>query len=414
MTLCYDEPLEIVGGEGRRAIDAQGRRYLDFFAGSRTNCLGYNIPELADAIRRQLAKAELLTATSYLIRSEIELAERIACLSDIPDAKVCFVQSGTEANELALMLACQHRHSNQVLALRNSFHGRGFATASATGIRGWSTTSLSPLHVTHVHGAYRYRGPFRHLDDADYIRACTEDLRDLLANSAIGDVACLIAEPVQGVGGYAPVPRGLFTSYREVLDEHGILLISDEPHSGWGRGGEHFWGITAHDVTPDAITFMKGLGHGLSIGAVIARPELMDALGSAVATTGCNPLATAAANAALDYLETHDLQANAGKQGTRLLTGLQTLAETSPVVGDVRGLGLMIGIELVEPGSDAPNPKAATLLQEQARSRGLLIGKGGLHDNVLRLEPPMTLTDLESDEALNILAEALNSMNQRS
>ncbi len=414
VSLYYDSPIEIVRGEGRRVTDGEGRTYLDFFAGILTNTVGYDIAEISDAIRAQVDSGILHTSTLYLIRNQVELAERIAKLSGIPNAKVFFTNSGTEANEAALMLATQARRSNQVLAMRNSYHGRGFGTIAITGNRGWSASSLSPFNVHYVHGGYRFRDPFGHLSDAEYIAACVADLRDVIQTMTAGDVACLIAEPIQGVGGFNTPPDGLFAAFKEVLDEAGILLISDEVQTGWGRTGEHFWGIQAHGVVPDAMTFAKGLGNGLAIGGLVARGDLMDAItANSISTFGGNPVSTAGAVATLDYLLSHDLQANAAKLGTRLLAALRALAEQYPVVGDVRGKGLMIGVELVNPDG-TPNPAAAALVLNKARENGLLIGKGGLHGNVLRLAPPLTLTEDEADEALQKLTEAIATANVES
>ena len=408
ISLYYDEPLEIVGGRGRRVTGADGREYLDFFAGILTNALGYDVPEVSDAIRRQVDTGVLHTSTLYLIRQQVELAERIAELSGIPDAKVFFTNSGTEANEAALMLSTQARRSNQVLALRNSYHGRAFGTVGITGNRGWSASSLSPVQVSYVHGGYRYRSPFRDLDDVSYIAACTDDLREVIETTTAGDVACMIVEPIQGVGGFTLPPDGLFASFKEVLDEYGILLVSDEVQTGWGRIGTHFWGMSAHGVVPDAMTFAKGLGNGMAIGGVVARPELMDSItANSISTFGGNPVATAAASAVVEYVLSHDLQANAGRQGERVLTGLRQLQEKYDGVGDVRGKGLMIGVELVEPGSDKPSPRAAAAVLEQCRKDGLLVGKGGLYGNVIRVAPPMTLTDDETAEGLHVLTEAI-------
>ncbi|MFD4191009.1 aspartate aminotransferase family protein [Amycolatopsis thermoflava] len=412
LALYYDEPLEIVRAQGRRVTDSSGTTYLDFFAGILTNAIGYDVAEISDAIRAQVDSGVLHTSTLYLIRKQVELAEQIAQLSGIPDAKVFFTNSGTEANETALMLATQYRRSNQVLAMRNSYHGRAFATIGITGNRGWSASSLSPVKVSYVQGGYRYRDAFRNLSDADYVRACTDDLRDVLETTTSGDVAALIAEPIQGVGGFNVPPDGLFAAFKEVLDEYGILLISDEVQTGWGRTGEHFWGIQAHGVTPDAMTFAKGLGNGLAIGGVVARGELMDSItANSISTFGGNPVSTAGAKATLDYLLSHDLQGNAAKQGARLLTGLRDIAERYDVVGDVRGKGLMIGVELVEPDG-APSPESARLVLEETRARGLLVGKGGLHGNVIRLAPPMTLTDDETGEALEILRESIAAVQE--
>jgi 4-aminobutyrate aminotransferase len=408
LALYYEEPIEIVSGSGRRVTDAAGRTYLDFFAGILTNMLGYDVAEVRAAIEEQLGTGVVHTSTLYLIRSQVDLAERISRLSGIPDAKVFFANSGTEANEAALLLATQARRSAQVLALRNSYHGRSFAAVGITGIRGWSASALTPVNVSYVQSGYRYRSPFGHLSDADFIRACADDLRDVIETTTAGDVACLIAEPIQGVGGFTVPPDGFFAAMKEVLDEYGILFISDEVQTGWGRTGEHFWGIQAHGVVPDVMTFAKGLGNGMAIGGVVARRELMDCItANSISTFGGNPLATAAARATLDYLLDNDLQANALKVGTQLLNGLRTMADRHSVVGDVRGKGLMMAIELVQPGTKQPNAAAAARAMEETRSRGLLVGKGGLHGNALRISPPLTLTEDEAREGLEILADSI-------
>ncbi len=408
LALYYADPIELVSAEGRHVTDAEGNTYLDFFAGILTNAIGYDVAEISDAIRSQLATGVLHTSTLYLIRKQVELAEQIAQLSGIPDAKVFFTNSGTEANETALMLATQHRRSNQVLAMRNSYHGRAFATVGVTGNRGWSASSLSPVRVSYVHGGYRYRSPFSALSDADYIAACVDDLREVITTMTSGDVACLIAEPIQGVGGFCVPPDGLYGAFAEVLAEHGILFISDEVQTGWGRTGEHFWGIGAHGVTPDMMTFAKGLGNGLAIGGVVGRAEVMDCLAAnSISTFGGNPVATVGAAAVLDYIADHDLQASAAELGDRLLAGLRALDVAA--VGDVRGKGLMVGVELVEPDG-SPSPSKAVAVLEGCRARGLLVGKGGLHNNVIRLAPPMTVTAEEVDEALDALAGALGEL----
>ena len=398
IALYYDEPIEIVHGYGRRVTDSTGRSYLDFFAGILTNAVGYDIAEVSDAVRKQLDTGILHTSTLYLIRAQVELAERIAKLSGIADAKVFFTNSGTEANETALMLATEFRRSNQVLALRNSYHGRAFGTVGITGNRGWSASSLSPVKVSYVHGGYPYRSPFGHLSEADYIRACTDDLREIIQTTTSGDVACMIVEPIQGVGGFCVPPDGLFAAFKEVLDEYGILFVSDEVQTGWGRIGSHLWGIAAHDVVPDMMTFAKGLGNGLAIGGVVARGDVMDTLkANSISTFGGNPVATVGAAAVL---------------GDRLLHGLREIAGRCDIVGDVRGKGLMIGIELVEPGGRTPSPAAAVRVLEETRARGLLVGKGGLHNNVVRLAPPMSVTEEEVAEALATLGEAIDAARQ--
>jgi 4-aminobutyrate aminotransferase len=410
LSLYYEQPIEIVKGSGRRVTDGEGKEYLDFFAGILTNAIGYDIAEISDAVRAQLETGIAHTSTVYLIRRQIELAEKIAELSGIPDAKVFFTNSGTEANEAALLLATQKRRSNQVLALRNSYHGRAFGTVAITGNRGWSASSLSPVNVQYVQGAYRYRSPFKDLPDAEYIKVCTDDLRNVIETTTAGDVACMILEPIQGVGGFSSPPDGLYAAFKEVLDEFGILLISDEVQTGWGRTGEHFWGIQAHGVVPDAMTFAKGLGNGFAIGGVVARAGLMDSLSAnSLSTFGGNPISTSAAKATIDYLLDHDLQANAAKRGAQLMDGLRGISEEFPELGDVRGKGLMLAAEIVKDGSE-PDAATTAKLQQETKNRGLLIGKGGLYGNVLRMAPPMTLTEEETTEALEILRDSFNTL----
>jgi 4-aminobutyrate aminotransferase len=408
LALNYEQPMEIAAGKGCRVVDGEGREYLDFFAGILTTMLGYGVPEVTEAIKAQVDTGVLHTSTLYLIRSQVELAERIAELSGIPDAKVFFTSSGTEANEAALLLTTSARRSNQVLALRNSYHGRSYAAMGVTGNRGWSASSLTPVNVSYVMNGDRLRSRLGHLSDAEFCRAAADDLRDVLLTTTSGDVACLIAEPIQGVGGFVVPPDGFFGALKEVLDEHGIPFVADEVQTGWGRTGDTFWGISAHGVVPDVMTFAKGLGNGLSIGGVVARGDLMDGLSAnSISTFGGNPLSTRGALATLDYLRDHDLQGNARTVGRQLLDGLRGVAAEAPVVGEVRGKGLMIGIELVEPGSPTPAPRLAARAMEETRSRGLLVGKGGLHGNVLRVAPPLTLSAAEADEGLAALREAL-------
>lgn len=410
LTLFYDEPIELVSGQGRRVVDGEGRAYLDFFGGILTTMTGHAVPEVVDAIRTQAGRM-LHTSTLYLIRPMVELAERISALSGIPDAKVFLVNSGTEANDTALQLCCTARRSNQVLALRNSYHGRSFSSMAVTGLRSWSSSSLTPVAVHFVHGGYRYRSPFGHLSDADFARAAADDLRDVLATATSGDVACLIAEPIQGVGGFVTPPDGFFGPMKEVADEHGIAWISDEVQTGWGRTGDHFWGYQAHGITPDLLTFAKGVGNGLAVGGVVGRADLIDSVASnSVSTFGGNPLASAGALANIGYLLDHDLQSNAAARGRQLRRHLDPLVDGCPLVGEVRGRGLMIGVELVEPGSTTPAPWAATAVTEEARRRGLLVGKGGVAGNVLRVAPALSLTAEEADEGALLLVDALRAV----
>ncbi|MFJ6214153.1 aspartate aminotransferase family protein [Streptomyces sp. NPDC092296] len=404
----YREPIELTHGEGRHVWDAEGRRYLDFFGGILTTMTAHALPEVTRAVAAQ-AERILHTSTLYLSTPMVELAEQIAGLSGIPDAKVFFTTSGTEANDAALLLATTHRRSNQVLALRNSYHGRSFGTIGVTGNTSWSPTSLSPLQTLYVHGGVRTRGPFAHLSDADFTAACVADLEDVLGQ-AEGTVAALIAEPIQGVGGFTSGPDGLYAAFKRVLDRHGILWISDEVQTGWGRTGDHFWGWQAHAAAgpPDVLTFAKGVGNGLSMGGVVARAEVMDCLGAnSISTFGGSPITAAGALANLRHLLDHDLPGNARATGAVLAARLRAAAAELPAVREVRGRGLMIGVELVDAAGD-PAPQTAAAALEHARELGLLVGKGGRQGNALRIAPPLSLTTAEAEEGAGLLIEALH------
>jgi 4-aminobutyrate aminotransferase len=407
MPIYYgEEAIEIVSGSGRRVTDGSGRTYLDFFGGVLTNMIGYDVAEINEAVQRQLATGVVHTSTLYLIRQQVELAEKIARLSGIPDARVFFTNSGTEANETALLMATNARRSNQVLAIKNSYHGRTFATMAITGHRSWSSSSLSPLTVSWLASADRLRGRMAGLSDGDLAEAAVDDLREVLATVTAGDVAALIAEPIQGVGGFVAAPDGVLGAYQKVLGEHGILLIADEVQTGWGRTGEHFWGYQAHDVVPDLMTFAKGIGNGFALGGVVGRAEVMSAVPAiSFSTFGGNPLSAAAGNAVLDYVLDHDLQANAARVGAILLGGLRAL--DVPIVGEVRGKGLMLGVEFVRPGTAEPDPGATVRVFDECRAGGLLVGKGGLYGNVLRIGPALTLTEAEAREGLAVLVDAI-------
>jgi 4-aminobutyrate aminotransferase len=404
-----DDAIELVSGSGRRVTDSAGRTYLDFFGGVLTTMLGHDIPEVREAVERQLATGIVHSSTLYLIRQQVELAEKIARVAGIPDARVFFANSGTEANEAALLFATNHRRSNQILAVRNSYHGRSFGAMAITGHRSWSASGLSPLQVSWLPSADRLRGRMAGLSSAEVVEQTVDDLREVLATTTAGDVAALIAEPIQGVGGFVHGPDGLLGAVQKELGNHGILFIADEVQTGWGRTGEHFWGYQAHDVQPDLITFAKGIGNGFALAGVVGRADLVNAVpGTSFSTFGGNPVATAAGNAVLDYVLDHDLQANARRTGDILLHGLRAL--DSPLVAEVRGRGLMIALEICHPGTTDPDPATTVRLADECRRGGLLIGKGGLYGNVLRMGPPLTLTEDEAREGLAILTAALRTV----
>jgi len=330
-------------------------------------------------------------------------------MSGIADARVFFTPSGSEANDAAMLLATSHRKSNQVLALRNSYHGRSFTAIALTAHRAWSPTGYSGLNVQYVQGPYKIRSPYKDLSDDAFVDAAVEDLHQVIDMMTSGDVACMIAEPIQGVGGFATPPDGFFRAFKEVLDEYGILFVSDEVQTGWGRTGEHMWGYQAHGITPDIITFAKGIGNGLSLGGVVAPAEIMNCIGAnSISTFGGNPLVSAGALANLKYLVEHDLQGNALKQGSRFYEALLPITEETPWILEFRGKGLMLAIETVQPGTATPDSARASQLSEECKNRGLLVGKGGLYGNVLRIAPPLTVTEQEIDTATQIIAESIS------
>jgi len=410
LAIYYDEPIAIDRGEGRYVWDLEGNRYLDFFGGILTTMTGHNLPEVTEAINEQAGKV-VHTSTLYLSEPMVRLAEQIAELSGIPDAKVFFTPSGTAANDAAIMMATALRGSNQVLALRNSYHGRSFTAVAITANRSWSPTAYTGLNVSFVHGGYKLRSPFGHLDDAAFTAACVDDLHQVIDMMTSGDVACFIAEPIQGVGGFATPPDGFFGAFKEVLDEHGILFISDEVQTGWGRTGENFWGYQAHGITPDILTFAKGVGNGLPLGGVVARAEIVDAFkANSISTFGGNPVAIAGALANLEYLLEHDLQGNSLKQGARMRDILEPVVKETEWIAELRGKGLMLAVETVVPETNEPDPAKSSALMEGTKKRGLLVGKGGLYGNVLRIAPPLTVTDDETEEGATILAEAIRDL----
>ena len=407
MPLYYERPIELVRGEGYKVWDSEGNEYLDFFGGIVTTISGHAVPEIVEAVRGQAGKI-LHSSTLYLIENQIKLAEKLIELAPISgDRKVFFTVSGTEANEAALLFATRYRGSSEVIALRSSYHGRSFATMGITGQSTWSPTSRTALDVRYLASPYRYRCPFCRNDPRCNL-LCADDLRGLIEAETTGHVAAFIAEPIQGVGGFIEAPPGYFERIKEILDETGILLISDEVQTAFGRTGDHFWGIEAHGVEPDLVVMAKGLGNGLSIGAVMGRAEIIDSISPNLhlSTFGGNHVSTAGALANLNYILDNDLQKNAAEVGGYLKERLLEMAQKHPFIGEVRGRGLMLGIELVG-SNEEPDPEAAVRLLEACRERGLLVGKGGIKANSIRISPPMIVTREAAEEAAAIFEEAL-------
>jgi 4-aminobutyrate aminotransferase len=411
LALFYAEPISIDHGEGSYVFDVEGNRYLDFFGGVLTTMIGHSNPAVVAAVQAQAAKV-MHTSTLYLSEPMIELAEEIAAVSGIADARVFFTTSGTEANDTAILLATSYRNSNQVLAMRNSYHGRSFTAQAITSHASWSSTSLSGLDVSFVQGGYRLRSPFRDLDDEAYTQACVDDLDQLIDMTSGGNgFSCLIAEPIQGVGGFATPPDGFFGAMSKSLANNGILFISDEVQTGWGRTGEHFWGYQAHGIVPDILTFAKGVGNGATLAGVVARAEIMETIEvTSFSTFGGNPLSAAAGLATLRQVKGDDMQGNALAMGRRLTETLAPVVESTPWTTELRGKGLMQAIEICQPDGIDPDPTRTAELLEACKRRGLLVGKGGLYGNVIRITPMLNVTESELDEGLEALVDSIAAL----
>jgi 4-aminobutyrate aminotransferase-like enzyme len=414
VALNYSEPIEIRRGERQYVYDGAGRQYLDFFGGIATVSSGHAIPEITDPIKAQLDRV-IHTSTLFLIRSQIELAERIRAMTPPKLNKVFFTNSGTEANEAAFLVATLNRNSNELIALRHSYHGRSFATINASGHQPWRSTTLSPLHVHYVGNPYCYRCPWeKTYPSCDLL--CARDVEAVIRTTTSGNPAAFVAEPIQGVGGFITPPPEYFQQVEEILDRYGIPFICDEVQSGWGRLGVTDFGFQAYGVEPDVVVFAKGLANGIPIGGIVATDDLAASIRSlSLSTFGGNPIATTAALANLNYIATNNLRENARVVGTYLKERLLELAERHPTIGDVRGLGLMVAIELVrDRATKEPAPDLALRVMDAAKERGLIVGKGGLHANTLRICPPLIVTKSDVDVAIDILDGAIGSASNNS
>jgi len=401
--LFYDEPIELRRGEGQFVWDGDGRQYLDFFGGIATISSGHAIPEITGPVKEQLDRISH-SSTLFLIRSQIELAERIREMTPDKLNKVLFVNSGTEANEAAFLVTTLNRNSNELIALRHSYHGRSFATINASGQRGWRSSTLSPLQVHYARSPYCYRCPFGLEYPSCGIR-CADDIEEIVTTTTSGHPAAFIAEPIQGVGGFITPPPEYFVRVQDILTRHGIPFIADEVQTGWGRTGVAEFGFQAYGAEPDVVVFAKGLANGIPIGGLIATDELAASIRSlSLSTFGGNPVATTAALANLNYIATNNLRDNAYAMGVYLKERLFDLQDRYQAIGDVRGLGLMVGVELVrDRQSKEPAPEIMARVMEGAKKRGLIIGRGGLHANTIRLCPPLIVGRSDIDAAIEAL-----------
>lgn len=406
----HEEPVSIERGQGSYVWDYEGNRYMDWFGGVLTTMIGHSVPEVVAAVQEQAAKV-MHTSTLYLSEPMIAFAEEVGAVSGIPDARVFFTASGTEANDTAIMTAAAYRGSNEILAMRNSYHGRSYSAQAITAQGSWTVAKSSGLNVNFIQGGYRLRSPFREFDDDAYTDACVADLIQMIDMGTTGRVAAMIAEPIQGVGGFATPPDGFFGAMKKELDNRDILFISDEVQTGWGRTGEHFWGYQAHGLVPDMLTFAKGVGNGITLAGVVGRAEVMNSIDAlSFSTFGGNPLSTAAGRATLKYVLEHDLQANAKTMGKRLSQRLEPVVDRTPWIAELRGRGLMVAIEIVHPDTTEPSAEATARLLDECKAQGLLVGKGGLYGNVIRMAPMLSISLDELDEGLDMLIAAIEAV----
>lgn len=409
--LYYKNPIMLVEGAMQYVWDDTGKRYLDAIGGIVTVSVGHCHPHVVAAANQQ---NELLqhSTTLYLHPNVALYAEKLA--SKMPgDLKVCyFVNSGSEANDLALLMARAATGNYDAIALRNGYHG---GNASGMGLTAQNTWKYNVPHSFGVHHAlapYPYRGPFGYADP-DAGKKYANDVKDIIDSATPGKIAAFIAESIQGVGGFVEFPQGYLKHVYEYARAAGGVCIADEVQTGFGRTGSHYWGFETQDVVPDIVTMAKGIGNGCPLAAVVTTPKIAQSLVGKVHfnTFGGNPVVSAIGKAVLEVIEKENLQANALKIGNFILARLHKLKEKHKIIGDVRGRGLMLGIELVK---DRTTKAAATAecaqVLENARELGLLIGKGGLWGQTIRFAPPMCITQADAEFALAVLDEAFSCL----
>jgi alanine-glyoxylate transaminase / (R)-3-amino-2-methylpropionate-pyruvate transaminase len=405
----YREPLLIVEGHMQYLWDETGRRYLDLFAGIATVSCGHAHPKIVARINDQNATLQHST-TIYLHPNFPEYARRLAAKMPPGLDVTYFVNSGSEANDLAVTMARLYTGNTDVVAVRNAYHGGSPSSIGLTSLHTWKHQVPGASHaVHHAVSPDPYRSPFAGAPEEIAARSA-EDIRDLIRYTTSGRVAAFIAEPMQGVGGVTHGAANYLSLAYGIVREHGGLCIADEVQTGFGRTGEHYWGFQNFGVVPDIVTMAKGIGNGVPLAAVTTRMEIAQALTQRTHfnTFGGNPVCMAAGMAVLDVIEEEGLQENARVVGGRLKAGLQRLMAGHALIGDVRGLGLMLGVELVRDRRTKEPASAGTLeVMEAAREMGVLLGKGGLAGNVLRIKPPMCITAADADFALDVLDRAL-------
>jgi 4-aminobutyrate aminotransferase len=405
----FKEPLVVSHAKDQYVWDADGNQYLDFFGGIVTVSVGHCNEQINKKVQAQMDRLEHVS-TVFVNEPQVALAKKLASITPAGAlTKSFFTNSGSEANETAITAARCYTGTTEIIALRHSYHGRTQATMGLTGQAAWK---LGPPQagVVHAVNAYCYRCPFG-LEYPSCELKCAQDIEQVIRTSTSGKVAALIAEPIQGVGGFITPPKEYFKIVTDIVRKYGGLFIADEVQTAWGRTGSKWFGIEHWGVVPDIITSAKGLGNGLPIGVTIARPEVADAMkGLMISTFGGNPVVTTAARAVLEYIEEQNLLANTEEVGAYLMNGLLELKAKHPLIGDVRGKGLLVALELVEDRkTKAPATGATLQLMEHARENRIMVGRGGLYGNAIRLSPPMNIGRADVDEFLLRLGASLTA-----
>jgi 4-aminobutyrate aminotransferase len=404
----YQEPVALTKGEGMHVWDEEGNRYLDCFGGVLTISVGHAHPKLVEATTEQM-KTLHHTSTLYANKKQSDLAEKLYQITPGNLKKSFFSNSGTEADDTAIHAAKTYTGRHEIVVLRHSYSGRSATSLSAVGHYNWKPLPSQVAGIVHAVAPYCYRCPFK-LTYPSCELACANDIEELIQTTTTGEIAAFMAEPILGVGGFIVPPEGYFERAYEIARKHGGICIADEVQTGWGRTGDKWFGIENWDVEPDIITSAKGMAGGFPIGWTIATPEIADKYpGLTFSTFGGNPVSMAAALAVISIIEEEDLRTNAKVVGDYLREKLDNLKEKYEIVGDVRGLGLMQGIEFVKSKiTKEPNPQAVLSVFEETKRRGVLIGKGGLFGNVIRTGMPLIATKDNVDEMVEAIDAALD------
>jgi 4-aminobutyrate aminotransferase-like enzyme len=405
----YEHPIALERGEGMYVWDTEGSRYLDCFGGVLTTSVGHARPEVVKAVSEQVARIAH-TSTLYINEPQADLAEKVASITPGALKKSFFTNSGTEADETAMVLSRIYTGRNEIIALRHAYHGRSVMNMTASGHSTWKHGLPAP-GIVHAHPPYCYRCPFD-LKPESCALECARDVEELIQTSTTGQIAAFIAEPILGVGGFITPPKDYFKVVTEIIHRYGGIFICDEVQTGWGRTGDRWCGIEHWDVQPEMMTFAKGMANGAPIGCTIAIPDVADKYpGLTFSTFGGNPVTSAAALATIRVIEENDLPRNARVVGDYLRSKLEGLKDKYPVIGDVRGMGLMQAIECVKDRTTKePDPQSVLRVFEETRRRGVLIGKGGLYGNVIRLGPPLVASKSDIDELVTALDGAFLSL----